>query len=219
MNKKLTYAGIAALLLLVISGCGDKPTAAPGDASGQDSTSVSSGAEGNNAGNDSPASPAATPAATSTPEPAATVTPAATEAPAVPEKQSLKIKTYYTDLQQNDLVPADVSITFKDAEEKYKEAFKTLQKSDNADQIPLWNKIELKSLEFSNGQIVMDIHKPDEAQLGAGGEALAIGALSQMFFQFDEVKNIDVLVDGEQVESLMGHVDLVHPITRENNGL
>ncbi|MEK4851300.1 GerMN domain-containing protein [Paenibacillus sp. FSL H7-0756] len=219
MNKKLTYAGIAAMLLLVISGCGDKPTAAPGNASGQDSTSVSSGAEGNNAGNDTPATPTATPAATSTPEPTATVTPAATEAPAVPEKQSLKIKTYYTDLQQNDLVPAEVSITFKDAKEKYTEAFKTLQKSDNAEQIPLWNKIELKSLEFSNGQIVMDIHKPDEAQLGAGGEALAIGALSQMFFQFDEVKNIDVLVDGEQVESLMGHVDLVHPITRENNGL
>ncbi|MEK3792727.1 GerMN domain-containing protein [Paenibacillus sp. FSL R7-0204] len=219
MNKKLTYAGIAAMLLLVISGCGDKPTAAPADASGQDSTSVSSGAEGNNAANDTPT---ATPAATSTPEPTATVTPAATEAPevpAVPEKQSLKIKTYYTDLQQNDLVPAEVSITFKDAKEKYTEAFKTLQKSDKADQIPLWNKIELKSLEFSGGQIVMDIHKPDEAQLGAGGEALAIGALSQMFFQFDEVKNIDVLVDGEQVESLMGHVDLVHPITRENNGL
>ncbi|ETT44031.1 GerMN domain-containing protein [Paenibacillus sp. FSL P4-0338] len=216
MNKKLTYAGIAAMLLLVISGCGDKPTAAPADASGQDSTSVSSGAEGNNAGNDTPT---ATPAATSTPEPAATVTPAATEAPAVPEKQSLKIKTYYTDLQQNDLIPAEVSISFKDAKEKYTEAFKTLQKSDKDDQIPLWNKIELKSLEFSNGQIVMDIHKPDEAQLGAGGESLAIGALSQMFFQFDEVKNIDVLVDGEQVESLMGHVDLVHPITRENNGL
>ncbi|WP_342478447.1 GerMN domain-containing protein [Paenibacillus sp. FSL H7-0350] len=216
MNKKLTYAGIAAMLLLVISGCGDKPTAAPADASGQDSTSVSSGAEGNNAGNDTPT---ATPAATSTPEPTATVTPAATEAPAVPEKQSLKIKTYYTDLQQNDLIPAEVSISFKDAKEKYTEAFKTLQKSDKADQIPLWSKIELKSLEFSNGQIVMDIHKPDEAQLGAGGESLAIGALSQMFFQFDEVKNIDVLVDGEQVESLMGHVDLVHPITRENNGL
>lgn len=218
MNKKLTYAGIAAMLLLVISGCGDKPTAAPADASGPDSTSVSSGAEGNNAGNDTPA-PTATPAATSTPEPTATVTPAATEAPAVPEKQSLKIKTYYTDLQQNDLVPAEVSITFKDAKEKYTEAFKSLQKSGKADQIPLWNKIELKSLEFSNGQIVLDIHKPDEAQLGAGGESLAISALSQMFFQFDEVKNIDVLVDGEQVESLMGHVDLVHPITRENNGL
>ncbi|OMF96408.1 GerMN domain-containing protein [Paenibacillus sp. FSL R7-0337] len=216
MNKKLTYAGIAAMLLLVISGCGDKPTAAPADAPGQDSTSVSSGAEGNNAGNDTPT---ATPAATSTPEPTATVTPAATEAPAVPEKQSLKIKTYYTDLQQNDLIPAEVSISFKDAKEKYTEAFKTLQKSDKADQIPLWSKIELKSLEFSNGQVVMDIHKPDEAQLGAGGESLAIGALSQMFFQFDEVKNIDVLVDGEQVESLMGHVDLVHPITRENNGL
>ncbi len=118
-----------------------------------------------------------------------------------------------------DLVPGEATIAFKDTKEKYTEVFKALQNSSKADQIPLWNKIELKSLEFSNGQVVMDIHKPDEAQLGAGGEALAISALSQTFFQFDEVKNIDVLVDGEQVESLMGHVDLVHPITRENNGL
>ncbi|NQX44752.1 GerMN domain-containing protein [Paenibacillus tritici] len=218
MNKKLTYAGMAAILLLVISGCGDKPTAAPAATSAPESTSVSSGAGGNNAVNESPT---ATPEATSTPEPepTATVTPAATDKPAAPEKQSLQIKAYYTDQEQNELVTAEVSITFKDAKDKYTEAFKTLQNSSDAKQIPLWNKIELKSLEFSNGQIVLDIHKPDEAQLGAGGEALAISALSQTFFQFDEVKNIDVLVDGEQVESLMGHVDLVHPITRENNGL
>lgn len=37
MNKKLTYAGVAALLLLVISGCGDKPAAAPADEAGQNS--------------------------------------------------------------------------------------------------------------------------------------------------------------------------------------
>lgn len=218
MNKKLTYAGIAVLLLAVISGCGDKPTASPADAAGQDSSSVSSGAEGN-AGNDISADSTNAPQATSTPEPAATEAPVATEQPAAPEKQSQNIQVYYTDPQQTDLVAAEVSVSFTDAKEKYTEAFKALQSSKNADQIPLWSKIELKSLEFTNGQIVLDIHKPDEAQLGAGGEALAISALSQTFFQFEEVKNIDVLVDGEQVESLMGHVDLVHPITRENNGL
>ncbi|MNC60821.1 Sporulation and spore germination [compost metagenome] len=85
--------------------------------------------------------------------------------------------------------------------------------------MPLWGGIELKSLKFADGQITMDIHKPDEAQLGAGGEALAISALAQTLFQFEEVKSIEVLVDGEQVESLMGHVDLEHPMTRENSGL
>lgn len=214
MNKKLTYAGIAAMLLLVISGCGDKPTAAPAGTATPDSTSVSGGAGGNDAG-----SATATPQATSTPEPTATAAPEATAKPDAPEKQSLNIKVFYTDPQQTDLVPGEAKISFKDANEKYTEVFKALQNSSKDDQIPLWNKIELKSLKFSNGQVVMDIHKPDEAQLGAGGEALAISALSQTFFQFDEVKNIDVLVDGEQVESLMGHVDLVHPMTRENNGL
>lgn len=219
MNKKLTYAGVAAMLLLVISGCGDKPTAAPAGTLAPDA-SVSSGAGGNNTDSESAtATPSPAPQATSTPEPTATAAPEATAKPDAPEKQSLSIKVYYTDPQQMDLVPGEATIAFKDSKEKYTEVFKALQNSSKADQIPLWNKIELKSLEFSNGQVVMDIHKPDEAQLGAGGEALAIGALSQTFFQFDEVKNIDVLVDGEQVESLMGHVDLVHPITRENNGL
>ncbi|WP_340024385.1 GerMN domain-containing protein [Paenibacillus sp. FSL K6-1096] len=213
MNKKLTYAGIAAMLLLVISGCGDKPTAAPAATATPDS-SVSGGAGGNDV-----ISATATPEATSTPEPTATAAPEKTDKPAAPEKQSLSIKVFYTDPQQMDLVTGEATIAFKDDKEKYTEVFKALQNSSKADQIPLWNKIELKSLEFSNGQVVLDIHKPDEAQLGAGGEALAISALSQTFFQFDEVKNIDVLVDGEQVESLMGHVDLVHPITRENNGL
>ncbi|WNS44552.1 GerMN domain-containing protein [Paenibacillus sp. MMS20-IR301] len=213
MNKKWIYTGAAVLLLLVISGCGDKPAAAPADSAGQ----VVSGAEGNadSGGNN-------TPAATSTPEPAppaATEAPAATEKPAEPAKQSQTIQVYYTDPQQSDLVAAEVQVSFTDDKEKFTEAFKALQNSSNADQIPLWGKIELKSLEFSNGQIVLDVHKPDEAQLGAGGEALAISALSQTFFQFAEVKNIDVLVDGEQVDSLMGHVDLVHPMTRENNGL
>lgn len=216
MNKKLTYAGIAAVLLLVISGCGEKPTASPADAAGQNSSNVSSGA-GENTGND--IVPSSTPEATSTPEPTATEAPAATDKPVTADKQSQNIQVYYTDPQQTDLVPAQVSISFANAAEKYTEAFKALQSSKNADQIPLWGKIELKSLEFTDGQIVMDIHKPDEAQLGAGGEALAISALSQTMFQFEEVKNIDVLVDGEQVESLMGHVDLVHPMTRENNGL
>lgn len=216
MNKKLTYAGIAAVLLIVISGCGEKPAASPAEAAGQNSASVSSGAEGN-AESTSTSTPA--PQATSTPEPAATEAPAATDKPAVPEKQTESIHVYYTDPQQLDLVQAEVPVSYADATEKYTAAFKALQSSSNADQVPLWGKIELKSLEFSNGQIVMDIHKPDEAQLGAGGEALAIDALTRTFFQFEEVKNIDVLVDGEQVESLMGHVDLVHPMTRDNNGL
>ncbi|WP_019910046.1 GerMN domain-containing protein [Paenibacillus sp. HW567] len=216
MNNKLTYAGISALLLLVIAGCGEKPAAAPANEGVQASPAVVNGAGSNNEGQD--ASATATP--TATPQPTAESTaPAATQQPEAPEKKSESISVYYTDPQQMELLTAKVKISFADDVEKYSEAYKALQSSDKADQIPLWGKIELKSLKFADGQIQMDIHKPDEAQLGAGGEAFAISALTQTFFQFKEVKSIEVLVDGQQVESLMGHVDLLHPMTRDNSGV
>ncbi len=217
MNKKLTYAGIAALLLLVISGCGDKPTAAPANEQGQDSTTVVNGAGSNEGGEGATATASPSPSAQPTAEP--TASPAATEQPTAPAKQSKSISVYYTDPQQMKLVPAKTDISYTNDVEKYSEAYKSLQSSSNPDQVPLWGGIELKSLKFTDGQIIMDIHKPDEAQLGAGGEAFAISALAQTLFQFEEVKSIEVLVDGEQVESLMGHVDLEHPFTRENSGL
>lgn len=215
MNKKMAYASISAILLLVISGCGEKPTAAPEKEAGTVQPAVVSGAEGKD-DNNSNAGGLNAPA---TAVPVETAAPVQTAKPAETDKQSQTITVYYTDPQQMDLVKADTTITFSKDTEKYSEAFKALQNSESAEQVPLWSGIELISLKYTDGQIVMDIHKPDEAQLGAGGESMAISALTQMFFQFEEVKSVELLVDGEQVESLMGHVDLEHPFTRDNSVL
>ncbi|WP_025700825.1 GerMN domain-containing protein, partial [Paenibacillus forsythiae] len=167
------------------------------------------------------AQPAASTAPDITAQPTASnESPSAAPSPdstAAAEKQSNTIDVYYTDSQMMDLKPAKADIAYGSEIEKYTEAFKALQKSDNPDLISLWGKIELKSLKFGNGQIEMDIHKPAEAQLGAGGESFALSALTKTLFQFPEVQSIELLVDGEQVESLMGHADLLHPMTRENS--
>ncbi|OBZ19565.1 hypothetical protein A8L34_03850 [Bacillus sp. FJAT-27264] len=224
MNKKLGYAGIAALLLLVIAGCGDKPAAAPPPNGNNLEPAVVNGAGENSSNNTAEGEdhvvPSPSPEATEEPESNTvnnTPAPTATEKPAAVEKQSQSIDVYYTDPQLLDLVAAKATIHFADPVEKYRDAFKALQSSDNQEQIPLWGKIELKSLKFEDGQILMDIHKPQEAQLGAGGESMAMSALAKTYFQFDEVKSIEMLVDGQKVESLMGHVDLEHPMTRENS--
>ncbi|WP_151734531.1 GerMN domain-containing protein ['Paenibacillus yunnanensis' Narsing Rao et al. 2020] len=218
MNKKIAFAGIAALLLLVMAGCGEKPTAAPADNSGIAEPAVVNGAAGGNTV-ETPGADAGGESVPATAQPTAEATaPAATETP-VPEKQSQSISVYYTDPQQLDLVTSEATVAFADDAEKYTEAFKALQSSGQEDLVALWSKIELKSLDFKDGRLTLDIHKPQEAQLGAGGESMAISALTRTMFQFSEVQSVELLVDGEQVESLMGHVDLEHPMTRENSGV
>lgn len=200
------------MLLLVVSGCGDKPAASGTDGIQEPAVVIGAGentgnsANSNNAGAEATSEPAGNNSAND---------PAPSDQPEQPQSETISV--YYTDAQLLELVSADITISYSDAAGKYTEAFKGLQTSAKPDLIPLWGKIELKSLEFKDGQIIMDIHKPVEAQLGAGGESFAISALAQTLFQFSEVLSIEVLVDGEKVESLMGHVDLEHPMTRENS--
>jgi len=218
MNTKLACAGLSVLLLMVLSGCGDKPVTASEGA--QNSSAAVSGTGGNaggsensgNSGSEAASQPAAG-GKDSKPEATATVDVTADE------QKEETIDVYYTDDQLMNLVSSKATITYtgSKASSKYTAAFQALQTSKNAGFVPLWSKMELKSLKFENGQVVLDIHKPTEAQLGAGGESFAISALAKTLFQFEEVQSIEVLVDGEKVESLMGHVDLEHPMTRDNS--
>ncbi|MEC0243216.1 GerMN domain-containing protein [Paenibacillus dokdonensis] len=217
MSRKLWCAGILALVMIASAGCGQKPTTAP--ESGQQETvsgeqqTTGSGSETapeNNAGNDDKGSAEGTVQDDSSKGSSTDSSSQTTESTAKKEM----IDVYYTDPQELDLKKSQKEISYKNEVGKYEEAFKALQSSGKSELVPLWGKIELKKLDFKNGEITMDIHMPDEARLGAGGEQYALDALTKTMFQFDEVKTVELLVDGAKVESLMGHVDLEHPLTR-----
>ena len=131
------------------------------------------------------------------------------------KEQSLKIQVYFTDPQAMELKKAEDEIQFVNNTEKYQNAFKALQDDSDPELISLWSKMQLKTISFSAGLVTLDIHMPDEARLGAGGEQFALESLKNTLFQFEEVKSIELLVDGEAVETLMGHADLEHPMVRE----
>ncbi|WP_025691725.1 GerMN domain-containing protein [Paenibacillus zanthoxyli] len=130
-------------------------------------------------------------------------------------KQTQEIQVYYVDAQLTQLEKSTKEITFEDNSDKYSKTFAALQSKDQTELVSLWNKINLLSTKFDQGMLTLDVHIPDEARLGAGGELLALDALRETFFQFEEVHSIDLLVDGESPESLMGHAELDHPINRE----
>lgn len=199
MNKKIWSAGLLAAVMLIGAGCGQKPGAAPDNTPGQvtpapdDQTGQSNNGTSNGSGGSSTGS-------------GSEVT--------TPEAKTESIKAYYTDPDMMELVEGTAEISYKEEQEKYEAAYQALQKSGNAEMIPLWEKIELKSLKFENGALTLDVTVPDEANLGAGGESFAVDAIKKTFFQFDEVQSLQILVDGQQTESLMGHVDLENPMTR-----
>ncbi|MGG3312006.1 GerMN domain-containing protein [Paenibacillus sp. 2KB_20] len=199
MNKKIWSAGLLAAVMLIGAGCGQKPGAAPDNTPGQvtpapdDQTGQSNNGTSNGSGGSSTGS-------------GSEVT--------TPEAKTESIKAYYTDPDMMELVEGTAEISYKEDQEKYEAAYQALQKSGNAEMIPLWDKIGLNSLKFENGALTLDVTVPDEANLGAGGESFAVDAIKKTFFQFDEVQSLQILVDGQQTESLMGHVDLENPMTR-----
>ncbi|MHB1420812.1 MAG: GerMN domain-containing protein [Bacillota bacterium] len=55
--------------------------------------------------------------------------------------------------------------------------------------------------------------------VGSSGEALAIAAIANTLIKFPGVEKVRILVDGQPVETLAGHVDLTEPVGRNENQL
>ncbi|GIP20034.1 GerMN domain-containing protein [Paenibacillus sp. J22TS3] len=201
MKRGLWIAGVLLVLAVLSVGCGQKPETAPAAPQGSGGDTVQTGQDSK--------------------EPANTANGAGQQEQTEPpkkdpqdNKQKLSIRTYYTDNDMMDLKEKQKEIAYKNDQEKYEEAFKSLQNSGDDKLFALWQKVKLKSVGLNNGELTIDIELPGEARLGAGGEVLAIDALKKTFFQFNEVKTIELLVDGSKVDTLMGHEELEHPMTR-----
>lgn len=133
------------------------------------------------------------------------------------EPSKMEIKVYRTDDQLAELKEQTASISYTSEEEKLTAALGALADADPNGGISLWKGVEFKKVTFKDGDAVADIHLPTESRLGAPGEQLALDALRKTVFQFDEIKTFDLLIDGQAAESLMGHVELDHPMKRDDN--
>jgi spore germination protein GerM len=178
-------------ITLVLSGCGDKPT--------------------NNGTKSQGSAPAASSSQTIPP-------PAAVQPQAPAEKAPIQhsIKAYYGDDQATKLVEKEVSINYKEEKDKYMTALWTLKKApaNSGKLAPLAESLGFKTAVLKDKKLTVDLTISKEGRLGAPGEQLLLQAIQKTIFQFPEVDSIDILVDGKAVESLMGHMDLPHPMKR-----
>lgn len=136
------------------------------------------------------------------------------EQPSSSDKTKQSIHIYYADQDLTSLVELNREIEYDSPDQKISAALSALQTDGSIDALSLWSKVKFLSASVKDGAVTIDVHLPDEARLGAPGEMLALQALKQTLFQFDDVQSIDVLEDGEAVDTLMGHEELPHPFVK-----
>lgn len=156
-------------------------------------------------------------AATNSPKVTVTGSPAPTlpPSPTPKEETTLSIQTYFTTSNLDKLVAKSQTIRFTSTNSKYLEALNMLKTSPDTQLVSLFTGFKFLAVEATEGKVVVNLTYVETSQLGAGGEVLLLEALEKTLFQFPEIKSIDILVDGKKEQSLMGHMDLPHPIVKK----
>ncbi|MBH5317895.1 GerMN domain-containing protein [Paenibacillus sp. GSMTC-2017] len=146
--------------------------------------------------------------------PITSVAPQTSATPKPTGEQGTEVIIYRSDGELQKMVEHNVKIIAKDEVELINKTLAEFQKDDASGAISLWKGIHFLSVELKDAVLTLDIHIPDEERLGAPGEQQLVDTLKKTMFQFSFVESLDVLVVGEPVESLMGHVDIEHPIKK-----
>jgi hypothetical protein len=131
-----------------------------------------------------------------------------------PAVHKLDVHVYMSNNEMIGLEERTAHIEYVKTEDKYLAALKALQIEDTAGVVSLWKNALFNSAVLKDGKLTVDLSLPGEARLGAPGEELALESIEKTAFQFGDVDALDLLVDGEAVDSLMGHEELEHPIVR-----
>ncbi|SDR77915.1 Sporulation and spore germination [Paenibacillaceae bacterium GAS479] len=130
------------------------------------------------------------------------------------DKTKLEIIIYQTDSELTALKELKTEISFTNEQDKLRAALQALAGGDREGNQSLWQGVTFNSVKVLDGAATVDMTIPDESRLGGPGEELALEAMAKTAFQFKEIQSLDLLVDGKAVDSLMGHVELDHPILR-----
>jgi hypothetical protein len=125
-----------------------------------------------------------------------------------------EVSVFYSDNDLSKLIEKKMNVTYAKSELKYEAVFNALKKSNDPAANSLFEGVTFRSMELKEDGLHMDISIDPNKRLGAPGEDLFIKALQQTAFQFPEVKAVFVLVEGKQIDSIMGHVELKFPMKR-----
>ncbi len=131
--------------------------------------------------------------------------------------ENLSIKVYYPDDNATGLVAVekDIKVT---QQEKYKAAVEALMAgTDKKGLVNVFpKKAQLLKVSINGNVAQVDFNKSLEKDFAGGstGEEMLVGSVVNTLTEFPEIKKVQILIEGKEVETLSGHMDLSQPLTR-----
>ena len=132
--------------------------------------------------------------------------------------KTMKITVYYPDDAGMSLVPVEREIKFSNDEEKYISAVNCLLDVPNEENItkifPDGAKIRRISRDGNTAVVDLDSGITKNFVGGSTGEEFLVNSVVETLTEFEEINQVQFLIDGKTVETLAGHMDLSEPIKR-----
>lgn len=138
--------------------------------------------------------------------------------PADTQAQKISVKVYYPDDAGINLVAVKRTVEVKSDAEKYLAAVNLLMDNPNEKDLTVIfpKNAKIKSVKVSNGTAFVDFDKNITKSFAGGstGEEFLVNSVVKTLTEFSEVKQVRFLVEGAEIETLSGHMDLSEPIKK-----
>ncbi len=129
----------------------------------------------------------------------------------------MDISVYYPDVNATGLVAVAKTVKAQEAD-KYKAAVEALLAGTDDKKLTTVfpKKTRLLKVSVSGGVAKVDFDKNLTAGFvgGSTGEEMLVGSLVNTLTEFPEIKKVQILVEGKEIDSLSGHLDLSRPVSR-----
>jgi len=135
-------------------------------------------------------------------------------------KGKLTVKVYYPNEQGLKLQAVQKTVKVGN-DDKYTAALKALLEGTKekglATIVPKQAKIKSVKVQGDTAFVDFDDNLTKKFIGGSTGEEMLVGSIVNTLTEFNEIKKVQLLVEGKKIESISGHFDLTKPVERMEN--
>lgn len=138
--------------------------------------------------------------------------------PEAEKPATVEVKLYYPDEEGEKVVPVKATVA---AKEKYQAVVEALIKGTDTPHLtgifPKGTKVNRVTVAHGLATVDFSPELVDRFVGGSTGEEMLVGSLVNTLTEFPEITSVQIVVNGKEIETISGHLDISAPFTRQTD--